>query len=261
MPGEPDRPLAGLLRRPRLLIGAALAGLVGLSWLYLAGIARDMAAMDPDMTMPPMGARELALLLAMWCVMMAGMMLPSAAPMILTFAAINQRRRQRGQPYVPTALFTSGYLAVWVGFSIAATLAQWALERLALLAPMAMKTNSPLLAGGLLIAGGLYQLTPLKQVCLTHCRSPFDFLVNRWRDGVVGAWRMGWSHGLYCLGCCWILMALLFVVGAMDLLWVAGFAALVLVEKLVPAGPWIARACGVALVAWGVWVLAAGQAP
>jgi len=263
--GESDRrltgPPLGLLRRPRLLIGTALAAIVGLSWLYLAGIARDMAAMDPDMTMPPMGARDLALLLAMWCVMMAGMMLPSAAPMILTFAAINQRRRQRGQPYVPTALFTAGYLAAWGGFSVAATLAQWALEGLALLAPMAMKTTSPLLAGSLLIAAGLYQLTPLKQVCLTHCRSPFDFLVNHWRDGAAGAWRMGWSHGLYCLGCCWILMALLFVVGAMDLLWVAGFAALVLVEKLVPIGLWIARASGVGLVTWGVWVLGVGAAP
>lgn len=263
MPGLPDLPLSGpplaLLRQPRLLIAAALAGLVGLSWLYLAGLARDMAAMDPDMAMPLMGARDLVLLLAMWCVMMVGMMLPSAAPMILTFASINQRRRQRGQPYVPTALFTAGYLAAWAAFSIAATLAQWGLERLALLAPMAMKTTSPVLAGGLLVAAGLYQLTPLKQVCLTHCRSPFDFLLNRWLDGAGGAWRMGWSHGLYCLGCCWILMALLFVVGAMDLLWVAGFAALVLVEKLLSAGLWIARVSGVALMAWGVWVLSVGQ--
>ncbi|MFO1084185.1 MAG: DUF2182 domain-containing protein [Reyranellaceae bacterium] len=262
MPGQPDRPrdgpLLGLLRHPRLLISAALGGIVGLSWLYLIDIAQDMAAMDPTMTMPPMSARDLVLLLAMWWVMMVGMMLPSAAPMILTFASINQRRRQRGQLYVPTALFTAGYLAAWGGFSSAATLAQWGLERLALLAPMAMKTTSPLLAGGLLIAAGLYQLTPLKQVCLSHCRSPFDFLVNHWRDGAGGAWRMGWSHGLYCLGCCWILMALLFVVGAMDLLWVAGFAALVLVEKLVPAGLWIARVSGVVLVGWGVWVLIFG---
>jgi len=242
-----------------LLIGIALAAIVGLSWLHLADIARDMAAMDPNMSMPPMGARDLLLLLAMWCVMMAGMMLPSAAPMILTFAAINQRRRQRGQPYVPTALFTAGYLAAWGGFSIAATLAHWGLERLALLAPMAMKTTSPLLAGGLLVAAGLYQLTPLKQVCLDHCRSPLDFLVNRWRDGPGGALRMGWSHGLYCLGCCWILMALLFVVGAMDLLWVAGFTTLVLVEKLMPAGLWIARASGVALVAWGLWMASSGS--
>jgi predicted metal-binding membrane protein len=249
LPGQPD-PI-DLLRRPRLLIGGALAGIVVVSWLYLADIARDMAAMDPAMTMPPIGARDLALLLAMWWVMMIGMMLPSAAPMILTFASINLRRRARGQPYVPTALFTAGYLVAWGGFSIAATLAQWGLDRLALLAPMAMKTTSPLVAGGLLVAAGLYQLTPLKQVCLSHCRSPFDFLINRWRDGAGGAFGMGWSHGLYCLGCCWILMTLLFVVGAMDLLWVAAFAALVLVEKLVPAGPWIARATGLVLVALG----------
>ena len=253
MPGPPDH--LELLRRPRLLIGGALAGIVVVSWLYLADIARDMAAMDPDMTMPAKGAVELALLLAMWWVMMIGMMLPSAAPMILTFASINLRKRERGQPYVPTALFTSGYLVAWGGFSVAATLAQAGLEWAGLLAPMAMKTTSPLLAAGLLIAAGLYQLTPLKEVCLSHCRSPFDFVINHWRDGASGALRMGFSHGLYCLGCCWVLMALLFVVGAMDLLWVAGFAALVLLEKLVPAGLWIARAGGVALVAWGAWIL------
>ncbi|MFO1159529.1 MAG: DUF2182 domain-containing protein [Reyranellaceae bacterium] len=253
MPGLPDR--LDLLRRPRLLIGGALAGIVGVSWLYLADIARDMAAMDPAMTMPPKGAVDLVLLLAMWWVMMIGMMLPSAAPMILTFAAINLAKRKRGQPYVPTALFAAGYLLAWGGFSVAATLAQAGLERLGLLAPMAMKTTSPLLAGGLLIAAGLYQVTPIKEVCLSHCRSPFDFVVNHWRDGAAGALRMGWSHGLYCLGCCWILMALLLVVGAMDLLWVAGFAALVLVEKLVPAGLWIARAGGAVLVAWGTWIL------
>ena len=253
MPGPPDR--LALLRRPRLLIGGALAGIVVVSWLYLAGVARDMAAMDPAMTMPPRGAVDLALLLAMWWVMMIGMMLPSAAPMILTFASINQRRRQRGQPYVPTALFTSGYLVAWGGFSIAATLAQAGLERVGLLAPMAMKTTSPLLAASLLIAAGLYQVTPLKEVCLSHCRSPFDFVINHWRDGSGGALSMGFSHGLYCLGCCWVLMALLFVVGAMDLLWVAGFAAFVLVEKLMPAGLWIARVGGGVLIAWGAWIL------
>jgi predicted metal-binding membrane protein len=251
-------PLLGLLRRPSVLTAGALAGLLALCWFYLADIAAGMAAMDPDMTMPPKGASDLVLLLAMWWVMMIGMMLPSAAPMILTFASINRNRRARGQPYVPTALFASGYLLAWGGFSIVATLAQWALERASLLSPMAMKTTSPLLGAALFVAAGLYQLTPLKQVCLSHCRSPFDFVINHWRDGAGGALRMGLAHGLYCLGCCWLLMTLLFAVGAMDLLWVAGLAAVVLVEKLSPHGVWTARVGGLLLVGWGVRLLVGG---
>lgn len=243
-----------LLASQRVAILAALAGLVVLCWLYVLDEARQMAAMDPAMIMPPKGAADLPLLLAMWWIMMVGMMLPSAAPMILTFAAINRGRRARGQPYTPTVLFTSGYLLAWGGFSVAATLAQWVLERASLLAPMTMKTTSPLLGGLLFIAAGLYQLTPLKRACLSSCRSPFDFVVNHWRDGPLGALRMGAAHGLYCLGCCWILMALLFAVGAMDLVWVAALTAVVLIEKLFPAGDWIARIGGLLLIAWGFWL-------
>lgn len=249
---SPASPLLGLLLGQRVAIVVALAGLVVLCWLYLFDEARQMAAMDQAMVMPPKGAADLLLLLAMWWIMMIGMMLPSAAPMILTFAAINRNRRARGQPYTPTALFTSGYLLAWGGFSAAATLAQWALEQASLLAPMTMKTTSPLLGGLLFIAAGLYQFTPLKSACLSSCRSPFDFVVNHWRDGAGGALRMGAAHGLYCLGCCWILMALLFAVGAMNLVWVAALAVIVLVEKLLPHGDWIARIGGLLLIAWGV---------
>jgi predicted metal-binding membrane protein len=231
--------------------------LVVLCWFYLFDEARQMAAMDQTMVMPPKGPADLLLLLAMWWIMMIGMMLPSAAPMILTFAAINRGRRSRAQPYTPTVLFMSGYLLAWGGFSIAATLVQWALERVSLLAPMAMKTTSPLLGGVLFIAAGLYQFTPLKRVCLTSCRSPFDFVVNHWRDGAGGALHMGFAHGLYCLGCCWILMALLFAVGAMNLVWVAALTVVVLVEKLFPAGDWIGRIGGLLLIAWGVRLLIA----
>jgi predicted metal-binding membrane protein len=243
--------------KQRVAIVGALAGLVVLSWLYLFDEARQMAAMDPFMVMPPKGAADLLLLLAMWWIMMIGMMLPSAAPMILTFAAINGRKRARGQPYTPTALFASGYLLAWGGFSMAATVAQWALERASLLAPMTMKTTSPLLGGLLFVAAGLYQLTPLKTACLRSCRSPFDFVVNHWRDGAGGAVRMGVAHGLYCLGCCWILMTLLFAVGAMNLAWVAVLAAIVLVEKLFVGGEWLARFGGLLLIAWGVWLAVA----
>jgi predicted metal-binding membrane protein len=255
LPGGRDA--LGLLAGQRLAIVAALAALVVLSWLFLFDEAARMAAMDQAMVMPPKGPADLVLLLAMWWIMMIGMMLPSAAPMILTFATINRGRRSRGQPYTPTALFTSGYLLAWGGFSIAATLVQAGLERASLLAPMAMKTTSPLLGGILFIAAGVYQFTPLKRVCLTSCRSPFDLVINHWRDGAGGALRMGFAHGLYCLGCCWILMALLFAVGAMNLVWVAALAAIVLIEKLLPAGDWIGRIGGLLLIAWGVRLLIA----
>jgi predicted metal-binding membrane protein len=255
LPGGRDA--LGLLTGQRLAIVAALAALVVLSWLFLFDEAARMAAMDHAMVMPPKGPADLVLLLAMWWIMMIGMMLPSAAPMIMTFATINRGRRSRGQPYTPTALFTAGYLLAWGGFSIAATLVQWMLELASLLAPMAMKTTSPLLGGVLFIAAGLYQFTPLKRVCLTSCRSPFDFVINHWRDGAGGALRMGIAHGLYCLGCCWILMVLLFAVGAMNLVWVAALAAVVLIEKLFPAGDWIGRIGGLLLIAWGVRLLIA----
>jgi predicted metal-binding membrane protein len=248
LPGRPDL-------SQRLAILAALGGLVVLSWLYLVDEAAMMAAMDPDMAMPPKDAAELLLLLAMWCIMMVGMMLPSAAPMILTFATINRNRRASGRPYTPTALFTSGYLLAWMGFSMAATLAQAGLERAGLFEPMAMKITSPLLGGLLFISAGAYQFTPLKHACLNFCRSPFDFVINHWHDGPVGAVRMGFSHGLYCLGCCWILMALLFVGGVMNLLWVAVLTAVVLVEKLFPVGPWLACIGGLLLVGYGVRLL------
>jgi len=240
---------------PRLAIAAALAGITVLCWLYLFAEAADMRAMG-DMAMPTKGAVDLVLLLVMWWIMMIGMMLPSAAPMILTFATVNARRRARAQPWVPTTLFASGYVLAWGGFSIAATLAQWGLESAALLSPMAMSVTSARLGGVLFVAAGLYQLTPLKRACLSACRSPFDFVVNRWRDGAIGALRMGVEHGLSCLGCCWILMALLFVGGVMNLLWVAVLAAVVLIEKLFPLGVWMARVGGVLLAAYGIGLLA-----
>lgn len=241
------------------MILAALTAVVALAWLYLFAAEADMraamAGMDRAMAMPPKGPLELILLLAMWWVMMVGMMLPSAAPVILTFANVNRNRRTRGEPYVPTALFAAGYLLAWGSFSVAATLVQWALERATLLSPMDMAANSRVLGGLLFIAAGLYQFTPVKLACLRSCRSPLDFVLNHWRDDPGGALRMGAAHGLYCLGCCWILMLLLFVGGVMNLLWVAVLAAAVLVEKIVP-GPWFGRMVGVLLAAGGVWLLA-----
>ena len=248
-----------LLLRQRIVILAALAGIAALAWLYLlleaAGMTAAMAGMDRGMAMPPRSAVELILLFVMWWIMMVGMMLPGVAPVILTFATVNRNRRTRGEPYVPASLFTGGYLVVWGCFSAAATLAQWALESTTLFSPMDMMVNSRLAGGLLFLAAGLYQFTPLKLACLSFCRSPLDFIVNQWRDGAGGALRMGMTHGLHCLGCCWVLMLLLFAVGVMNLLWVAALAIVVLIEKLTP-GPWIGRAGGVLLAGCGVWLLA-----
>ena len=198
---------------------------------------------------------EIGALAVMWAVMMVAMMTPAAGPMVLMFEAIHRRRAAAGRPAVPTAIFVLGYLVVWTVYSVIAALAQGALHAAALLSP-AMVATSPLLAGGLLIAAGVFQWTPLKRACLAACRSPLSFLMTGWREGRGGAFVMGLRHGLYCLGCCWALMALLFVAGVMNLLWVAAIAVTVLVEKVVPRGDLVGRLAGVALVAAGVLLLA-----
>jgi predicted metal-binding membrane protein len=184
------------------------------------------------------------------------MMLPSATPILLLFARVNRKEKSGGRPYVPTAAFAAGYLAAWGGFSALAAGLQWELERLGLLSSMMVPTNV-WLGGAILIAAGAWQLTPIKNVCLRHCRSPLSFLANRWRAGRLGAFRMGLKHGVYCLGCCWFLMGLLFFGGVMNLYWIFGLAMFVLIEKTVPMGRWLARAAGVGLVGWGVMLFAA----
>jgi predicted metal-binding membrane protein len=181
-------------------------------------------------------------------------MVPTATPMILTFATINRRRQEREQPFVPTGVFISGYLMVWFGFAITATLMQWSLHQEALLSGM-MGSAVPLLGGVILVAVGVFQWTPLKNACLKQCRTPLDFIMTEWRDGRKGALVMGARHGGFCLGCCWSLMGLLFVAGIMNLLWVVVIAAYILVEKAAPAGHWLGRVAGLALIGWGAWVL------
>jgi predicted metal-binding membrane protein len=184
--------------------------------------------------------------------MMVAMMLPSAAPLLLVHAQLARRHRDQGSPAAPTGAFAAGYLLAWTAFSLAATLLQWALERAALLSP-AMVATTPYLGALLLIAAGVYQLTSLKRACLAHCRSPLVFLMHHWRQGFGGAVRMGVEHGLYCVGCCWFLMGLLFVGGVMNLLWIAAISIFVLVEKVVPRGETFAIVVGVLLVAAGAW--------
>ena len=244
------------LKSERTIVIVGLVGVVSLSWLYiLTGAGMEM----PDMTSAAgmMGMQTdwstsyFMLMLFMWWVMMLAMMLPSAAPMILLYSAVNSKNRERGNAFVPTGIFVAGYMITWGVFSFLATILQWALVEAALLSPV-MASTSVWFGAGLLISAGIYQFTPLKQACLKHCQSPLTFLMNRWRLGRQGAVIMGLEHGVYCLGCCWMLMGLLFFGGVMNLFWIAGLAAFVLIEKILVAGAWINRISGALLIAWGV---------
>lgn len=242
-------------RRDRVVVLGGLAAVAALSWAYVSYLAADMQSVG--MAMPRMqawGVADFALTFVMWAVMMVAMMTPSATPMILMFAGVNRRRRQQQLPYAPTGVFLLGYLVVWAGFGVLATVAQGALHTASLLSPM-MATTSPILGGVLLLGAGIYQFTPLKRACLRHCRSPLGFILNEWREGRWGAFLMGLKHGGYCAGCCWFLMALLLVAGVMNLLWVAAIAAFILLEKAAPAGYPVGRVAGVMLVGWGVWMV------
>jgi predicted metal-binding membrane protein len=248
-----DRSLQAIVRRDRTITVAALAVLALLAWLYLARLHGEMAEMaGMGMATAPWTVHDAVMAAVMWTVMMTAMMVPSAAPMIVMFTTMNRRRREEGGgAHVNTALFVAGYLLTWCGFSVVAAGAQWALTNAALMAPDAMRLG-PRAAAGVLIVAALYQVTPFKYACLARCQSPFGFLMAEWRDGDAGAFRMGVRHGLFCLGCCWALMALLFVSGVMSLPWVAALAAFVLLEKLVAhrAVSWVSAALMVAAAVW-----------
>ena len=237
-------------------IAAAAKGCLALSllgWALLAWIAFDMGHPLAQLTMPMSSQWSTFNLLAigaMWAVMMAAMMLPSALPMVLTFVDLCRRN---GQPS-RSRQFVAAYLLVWLGFSVAATAAQWLLQAFGWVNPMIVSTSA-LLSGTLLLAAGAYQFSPLKRVCLARCRTPMGFLIGEWRDGRLGGFVMGWRHGLFCLGCCWALMALLFVGGVMNLAWIAALSIAVAVEKLAPRGEFIATLLGLALLAAGAYRL------
>jgi predicted metal-binding membrane protein len=233
----------GLPRRERLVIFASVGSIALLAWAYTiyearrmnatgAGAYMSMKMSGPDLMSWP--AATLLPLFLMWAIMMIAMMLPSAMPMILTFAAVTRNRQQFGRPYVPMSIFVLGYVVIWSLFSAAAALAQWWLHRHTLLSP-SMASVSGWFGGALLLAAGIFQFTPLKQSCLTHCRGPLKFIMTRWREGAGGAFRMGLEHGAFCTGCCWALMALLFVAGVMNILWIAALTLLVCLEKMLPA--------------------------
>jgi predicted metal-binding membrane protein len=255
----PPSALERVLARDRRVTAIALAAPAALAWSYLLVLSREMshASMSSMASMPGMAgmpgmsgdaaAQSFALTALMWWTMMIGMMVPSAAPMILLFGTVQRRQLAAESPTLRVALFTAGYVVVWGAFSVLAAGAQLALARSALLVPENLTVSTWL--GALLVAlAGLYQLTPLKNVCLRRCRSPAEFLSSHWRRGNAGAFRMGLDHGSYCVGCCWMLMGLLFVVGVMNLLWVTAIAVFVLGEKLVPHGETTARVAGAALL-------------
>lgn len=207
-----------------------------------------MAAMGMSMDMS-WTLRDVLYAFMMWSVMMVGMMAPSAAPVVALYAGAQRTRGLHGTG--PILSFGAAYLLVWVAFSAVAALSQWALHEAAMLRP-AMAIASERAGGAILIAAGIYQWTPIKGACLTHCQTPLGFLMSHWREGPVGALGMGLKHGAYCLGCCWALMLVLFVVGVMNLAWVAALTVFVLVEKIGPAGTMVARVAGTVLIAAGL---------
>jgi len=277
-----------ILRRDRAVVLGAIVAVAALAWAYVIWLATDMGAAPagadmPGMTMPGMdmpgmempktdmpgmdmgstlapalrgwSVGDFAFMFAMWATMMVGMMLPSVAPMLLIYAGVARQAGSRGKPFAATAWFATGYLLAWTAFSMLATAAQWALERALLLTPM---TGIGTRLGGIvLIAAGIYQCTPLKDVCLSACQSPLQFIMRHggFRPNPLGAMNLGAEHGIYCIGCCWALMAILFVVGIMNLLWVAAIAAFILLEKLVVPGRLLSRAAGAVLIIAGAWML------
>jgi len=236
------------LRPERAAPWLAMLVIVALGWAYMIGVGANLAPMQ--------GGTILTASLVMWIAMMAAMMLPSTVPAVSVFMMLAGRRCQPAAGRM-TAMFIAGYVLVWTGFSIPAAIAQWGLTNAALLSPMG-ESISTALSATILVAAGLYQFTALKTACATKCRTPFAFLMQEWRDGMTGALVVGLRHGAYCLGCCWALMAILFVVGTMNLVWMVGLTIIVALEKLVPLGRMMSRARGSARVIAGLATWLAG---
>lgn len=265
-----------VLRRDRAIVIAALATISVLAWAYTLWLAAQMsemamaavpAAAGGGMDMGGMSTAaepafrswtiaDFGFVFIMWAVMMIGMMTPSVTPMALLYAAVGRKAASSGRPLAATGWFLGGYLSAWIAFSLAAASAQWILTRLVLLTPM-MERASDIFGGLLLVAAGLYQWSPLKDTCLKQCQTPLGFLMSHggFRPEPFLALRLGAAHGLYCVGCCWVLMALLFVGGVMNVLWIAGLAILILAEKVVPTGRLISRVAGAGLATAGLFLL------
>ncbi|TAM61792.1 MAG: DUF2182 domain-containing protein [Rhodanobacter sp.] len=266
--------LERLIRRERAITIAGMLALCALAWAYIvAGAGLGMSAWEMTVlalspqphAASPAPAMVMAwepgkwmLMVAMWWVMMIAMMTPGAAPTILLYARVRGHALAQGHDahrHASTGMFAAGYFLMWLGFSIAAVLLQRVLEQAGILSAMTMGSQVPWISGTVLLAAGIYQLSPLKSSCLIHCRAPVAFLTHHWHPYALGALRMGAVHGAYCVGCCWMLMALLFVGGVMNLAWIAALTLLVLAEKVLVAGSWVGRAAGLLLIAWGLALL------
>jgi len=255
--------VAGLASRNRSVVAVCIVLITALAWIYLFHLDDGMSAGARSMAQMGMSidaqwsARDFYFTFIMWSVMMVGMMTASAAPTLLLFSGMSM---SRGDPRTSamSALFGAGHLSIWIGFSLIAATVQWALHQAAALSDDMSVTGSPI-AGVILIGAGLYQLSPVKSACLRRCQSPLGFLLSNWRDGNRGALELGLRHGLYCVGCCWALMLVLFVVGVMNLAWVAALTAFVLVERFGSAGTWFARAGGLVLLGAGAYSLVSGR--
>ena len=246
----------------RATLIAAMAAVAILAWIWLLRMTGDLPGFPGMVMAMPMFAAwtagEVALIFLMWAVMMVAMMTPSALPMVLALATIDRKQRADGKtPPGRLAFFLLAYALIWIGFSAVATLLQWALHWAALLSPYTI-TVGRVTGATVLLAAGLYQWLPAKRACLVQCRSPLDFIIRHWRPGSRGAFEMGVRHGLYCLGCCWAVMLLLFVAGVMNLLWVAAIALFVTLEKTAPMGEMVGRAGGLLMMAGAAWIAFAG---
>lgn len=250
----------GTLKRERRLVLWAMVSLAALAWTYTVYLGLQHQSMVGTMATPMMmqwSAADAMFMFIMWAVMMFAMMLPSVTPTVLIFARVREKRKVAGQIFAPTGAFVIGYLLVWVGFSLLATTANWLLHTGGMMSSIMGNVGSQT-GGLLLVAAGVFQWTPLKKTCLDHCRSPMSFLMQHWREGRSGAVFMGLHHGIYCLGCCWVLMLLLFALGVMNLPWVALLAIVVLVEKILPRGEILSLVLGGLLIGWGAWLIIAG---
>ena len=257
-----DRTLAHVASLRQAPIWLGLTIIVALSWLYLAQMSARMSGMDSTMAstmahhamqMERAVPLEIFYAFVMWSVMMVAMMVPSAAPATGLFATMTGRRNPLQSPALPTAVYVAGYLAAWIGYSLFAAVAQWALMRGMLISPMT-GSSSANLSALILIGAGAFQFTPLKNACLNQCRSPLSFFMAEWRDGMTGAFYLGLRQGSFCVICCWTLMAVMFVVGVMNLAWMALLAMFLLAEKVAPPAWHLDRVSGLALIVWGGWI-------
>lgn len=250
--------LGKLFKQKNLFIFLGIFILIITSWIYIFYLSSTMASKVNDILMPQMEKwtfDDVLITFVMWSVMMIAMMLPSAMPMILIFSAVNRKRHSLGNQNVPTWIFLIGYILVWVIFSLIMTLIQFMLHNFAFVSPEIIIIN-PILSGIILISAGIYQFTKVKEVCLKNCQTPLGFVMNYWREGKFGAFVMGLHHGLYCVGCCWILMILLFIAGVMNLLWVSLIAIFIFLEKVIQRSFLLSYIAGFLLIAWGFGLIA-----